>query len=465
MKIPSWLIVVLVSLLACAVARAQGWPDVFSPMQVLNLNLELSDTDWQTVQNDDTLSIEVPAQFWADGEVPITVSVRRKSAQPVQNGTPFKKVALKIDINQFQAGLVWRGLNKLSLETGADENPISEGLAWHLNRMASGPEGYNYEHPAAMGAWVRMNINGHYTGLYLSVEQRDTRFLRNRGLYIPGETWLYDIKSEGQMTIDVGSGDSPTVTQLCYRPFEPGVGGECSTPSQATIIAQLDQLVDVRGMLTMGAIDAFCGNPDAIFSHGKNFTYADFASGRKRMYFPWDLDAVLGGNANSFYVTSSGYGSLMLGIPQYRQLYSQIMNDLLCGPLSEANVVAFIDAIEPVLTPHLAQDPNSEIDGSIADFFDNRRAWMVNRIANVRSQIEGYVPCPPPPPPCGSADFDCDGDVGTDADIESFFACLAGNCPPAAPGCTSTADFNADGDVGTDADIEAFFRVLSGGTC
>jgi len=66
-------------------------------------------------------------------------------------------------------------------------------------------------------------------------------------------------------------------------------------------------------------------------------------------------------------------------------------------------------------------------------------------------------------PPCGSADFDCDGDVGTDADIEAFFRCLAGTCP-ALP-CTSNADFNGDGDVGTDADIEAFFRVLAGGQC
>jgi hypothetical protein len=62
---------------------------------------------------------------------------------------------------------------------------------------------------------------------------------------------------------------------------------------------------------------------------------------------------------------------------------------------------------------------------------------------------------------CGSADFNGDGDVGTDQDIEAFFACLAGNC------CTTcgAADFNGDGDVGTDQDIEAFFRVLAGGTC
>jgi hypothetical protein len=64
---------------------------------------------------------------------------------------------------------------------------------------------------------------------------------------------------------------------------------------------------------------------------------------------------------------------------------------------------------------------------------------------------------------CGSADFNCDGDIGTDADIGAFFACLSGTCP--LPPCTSTADFNGDGDIGTDADIEAFFRVLGGGAC
>jgi hypothetical protein len=60
-----------------------------------------------------------------------------------------------------------------------------------------------------------------------------------------------------------------------------------------------------------------------------------------------------------------------------------------------------------------------------------------------------------------SADFNHDGDVGTDADIDAFFACLAGNC------CTtcSSADFDGNGDTGTDADIEAYFRVLAGGGC
>jgi hypothetical protein len=64
---------------------------------------------------------------------------------------------------------------------------------------------------------------------------------------------------------------------------------------------------------------------------------------------------------------------------------------------------------------------------------------------------------------CGTSDFNGDGDFGTDADIEAFFACLSGSCCGAC--FWGGADFNGDGDFGTDADIEAFFRVLSGGSC
>ncbi len=60
-----------------------------------------------------------------------------------------------------------------------------------------------------------------------------------------------------------------------------------------------------------------------------------------------------------------------------------------------------------------------------------------------------------------TADFDNDGDTGTDADIETFFRCIAGACCPT---CGS-ADFDGDGDTATDADIEAFFRVIAGGPC
>jgi len=41
---------------------------------------------------------------------------------------------------------------------------------------------------------------------------------------------------------------------------------------------------------------------------------------------------------------------------------------------------------------------------------------------------------------------------------------VPGRVVPLGP-CMNNADFDADGDLGTDADIEAFFRVLAGGPC
>jgi hypothetical protein len=81
-------------------------------------------------------------------------------------------------------------------------------------------------------------------------------------------------------------------------------------------------------------------------------------------------------------------------------------------------------------------------------------ASVDGHVANLVAKIR-YSSC------CGSADFNGDGDSGTDQDITAFFACLAGTCCPT---CGSV-DFNSDGDVGTDQDIEAFFRILSGGSC
>ena len=81
------------------------------------------------------------------------------------------------------------------------------------------------------------------------------------------------------------------------------------------------------------------------------------------------------------------------------------------------------------------------------------RAQVLNTCGNAYSEPAALI--------IASADFNGDGDNGTDADIEAFFACLGGDC------CATCglADFNGDGDTGTDADIESFFRVLAGGAC
>jgi hypothetical protein len=136
------------------------------------------------------------------------------------------------------------------------------------------------------------------------------------------------------------------------------------------------------------------------------------------------------------------------------------VNDLTVGQNVLVPLVTPRDAVEG----HNARQYNA-IDGQMT----SPRAWFEGREGYVNDEIPGrafelpFVLRGRRVPLCGTSDFDGDGDAGTDADIEAFFACLAGAC------CASCwhlgADFDGDGDAGTDADIEAFFRVLAGGSC
>ncbi len=46
----------------------------------------------------------------------------------------------------------------------------------------------------------------------------------------------------------------------------------------------------------------------------------------------------------------------------------------------------------------------------------------------IRYTVYGYPELIPQPDPYHSADFNGDGDVGTDADINAFWACLSRSC-------------------------------------
>src|SRR5215213_9378885 len=148
----------LVALLSSAAASgAEGWPAVFNPFRVLTLHLQIDPGDWATVQADADFNDPRPAQFWADGEEPIAVIVKRKSDPPIG-----PKVSLKIDINDTVPGQSWHDLKKLSLENGAEGGIVKEGFAWQMHRLASEHGLYGY--PAAKAAWVRLFVNGELIG-------------------------------------------------------------------------------------------------------------------------------------------------------------------------------------------------------------------------------------------------------------------------------------------------------------
>jgi hypothetical protein len=385
---------------------AQGWPEVFDPFRLLTLNLQVDPADWDTIRRDITNEIEVPAQLWADGEAGILVSVRRKSSRALPSEATPIKVGLKVDVNEYVAGQEWNGLVKLSLENGGDIHPLHEGMAWQLHELASQAGYYGPEPHAALASWVRVNVNGEYIGLYTSVEQRDKRLLENRGVYVKNSTWLYEIDDISAWALEVGNPHSPAFGALCYKPFAAGGKGKnsaCATPGDAALLAQLESLIEMRAMLTQSAVDAFTDNPDALFSHGKNFSFADFAhGGLRRRYYPWDLDAVFRSTTSSIYgtegrrgVKQTEYERLLLNHPTYRAEYNAIVTNLFSGggPLSESEQHAFLDALEPVLAGAITDDPYLGEDSAAT--FAKLEGWISTRIANVLAQAAANGPPPP----------------------------------------------------------------------
>jgi hypothetical protein len=124
--------------------------------------------------------------------------------------------------------------------------------------------------------------------------------------------------------------------------------------------------------------------------------------------------------------------------------------------------------ISPINTSGINQGAGQDASGGDATIgVENADGTIAISIPSIgftgATKVLVYLPGDLCTPTCATSDFDGDGDAGTDADIEAFFSCLAGNC------CDTCwplgADIDADGDSGTDADIEAFFRILAGGNC
>lgn len=403
-----------------------AWPDLYDPFSLYSLHIEtLEAADFEIIRSDTTYDIEVPAWFWAGDEEPVLVSIRRKSASALPNELdPNKKVSYKIDINEYHddpddvdicvnvpgitEGCVskWKGVKKLSLENGDDQDVAQEGVAWYLHRLAS-ESGLNYE--TGFASWVKLYINGQYQGVYVNVEQPDKQFLKNRGIWEPvGDTWLTKMSDQDVPEPKAGPEDddgipSPSSEALCFAPFVDR--GKCATPPDFK--AQLEERINMEGMLTFGAVAAFHYSPDDLFAKGKNFYYVDQGDGLnplwRREYLQWDLDSAFGSMdpERSMYRTGRGkfnqYEKALVDDESdpFREEYNAIIEYLISGdnPVFEAEQLNLdMQAFQALLSNALAEDPNSK---GAAGSFEALAMYFPLRVAAMKSQLPGLPPEPP----------------------------------------------------------------------
>ena len=336
----------------------------------------------------------------------------------------------------------WHGVKKLSLENGDDVDVVSEGLAWFIHSLASEPEQgvYPASHQPGLANWSTLTVHlaqdciqepceffiGDTTSvldpmIYLNVEQPDKQFLKNRGLWFSGETWLYkqdlhgappEVKEAG---CDPEVDDSPAVIELNCAPFIPGTGHtQDNTGTPVCNLADVDRIVDMPVLLAQSAADALAGNPDGILTHVKNFYAVDYSAvgecealpdgtgsleRQKRLHFSWDLDeAIANKNQNVYGKVRKRRGQTVLNQNGYEkqllvdgdgQIFRTQFNQNIIA-LTEHDVIAavhqFLNNMEAILSPHLLADQNSKI-GNPAGHFRGLRSYLTKRAKIIREQV------------------------------------------------------------------------------
>lgn len=423
----------LLYLALATVAQANQSAAVYDPSQLLGLNVELSEQDYQTIRYDETFDIEVPAQFWADGDAErFNVTIRRKSATAIGDKISYR---MTITSRTDDAGIeTWRDVKTLSLENGDDQDVVKEGLAWYLHRLAG-----TTDYRPGLAAWAELTlhvvvsgvdefgqpfsyVDERPQGLYVNVEMVDKQFLKNRDLWVSDQSWLYKQDDIGLPELkdwplddEMAEFPSPAYEALSYSPFQAEVRVRKRvvnpTPGDSILQQDLQGWVNMEALLRLGAVNAYTANPDELFNHGKNFYWADYngTGDDRRLYFPWDLDSAIQGTSAGIYatvehgrrkstVTQHPYQSVILNHPAYRTQFNAIMASLLDGPMSVAAVHQFLDQAEALLSPALLADPNAKIGTTpeaVAEHFSSLRAWIVDRHAHVRSQLAANGPPAP----------------------------------------------------------------------
>jgi len=414
------------------------WDQVYDPFVVRDLNVRVSQADWEILQADETFSILRPATFWSEGETNShAIKIRRKSATALG-----EKISYKVDFGTNR----WHDIKRMSLENGDDNNVVAEGFAWWAHRLA-----INQSYLPSLASWATLTVHVERPlfdeqgaplldelgnrmivadvrpqGLYLNVEQPDKQFLRHRQLWNSSTSYFYKQDDIGlpelKETPSLGA-DSPAYKALDFSPFQAtrtqGKKILNPTPSDASLDTSLNQWIDMESMLRLGAVNAYTDNPDELFNKGKNFFWVDFettASDYRRVYFPWDLDASIRKSDAGIYgtlstTTSKGgkktatvsqhpYQSVILNHAGVRARYNAILLSLLDGPMAKADLQADLVEFETLLTPYLLVDPNNQIGSTptaVADYFANLRRWVAARDASVRSQIAKNGPPAPRP--------------------------------------------------------------------
>lgn len=362
--------------------------ELFTNDTIPTIQLNLTPSDWQTLNDTAVQELYVPGQATLLDETVTNIGIRYKGAfgslyacftNGIRNGN-CDKLAIKLKFNEYVDGQRLFGLKRLNLH--AMENDASfmrEVLAYEAFRE----NGIK----APRTSYVKLQINGDDLGLYLAVENVDGRFTRSN-FDDGGEGNLYkEVWPKSQQTnyylegLKTNEDEFPDVSNFV------NFANAISSSSNEDFVSTLGQYVDPTHWIRYITLSRLVGHWDGVFAwycggsganqqcNNHNFYWYQSRDNQKFTIVPWDYD-------NSFYFNHFQWEA---GIPSWAEATTDcsVQYDLFggksiaphCDPLlgkTRATMWEDYKALaRPLLDGHFSNDNmSSRIDALIEQIDD-----------------------------------------------------------------------------------------------
>lgn len=372
--------------------------ELYDPGRVLEIEIDMDPADWDLLRRETRSFFDVlgsscltappespfnwyPASVTIDGERLDGIAVRKKG---FFGSLDDVKPSLKLDLDELVAGQQYLGRDNLTLNNDkADPSHVKQCLGYQLFRAAGVP--------APRCNFAVVTVNGERLGVYSNVEAIKPAFLRRHfgtedgNLYEgalsdfrPG--WVETFQKKTNET-DPDRSDLEALVPILEGP-------------DADLVAELEAVVDLDAFITFWAMELIVMHADGYARNTNNFyLYDDPATGRFH-FIPWGIDAIMfsdvplpweNGMAPPTTVWAEGVlAHRLYAIPATRDAYLARLQELLDAVWIEEDLLAELDRMEALLTPHVPllelDEFHTTLDG-VRDFVADRRAELEGALA------------------------------------------------------------------------------------
>lgn len=362
-----------------------------------------------------------PDSVWSDFLHPATVVWTTSAGSDTLTEVGFRlrgntsrlaaKKSFKLDLNAFEPGRQWNGLEKLNLN-GEHNDPslVRARVVWDVFRAAG--------LPAPRTGHVALYVNDEYRGVYLHVEHVDEEWIRKRFADDGGNLWKCtypaDLTYAGPDGEDYQFTPPWNANQRVYALTTNRSEDDYTalarlatvlhSASDAELPCALEAVFDVQLYLRTAAAEILCGHWDNYIGNRNNFYLYERPSDGRIAYLAYDVDNTLGiewggnwVNADPFAWAPSGDRPLytrLMAIPRYREDFAWYLRALMDGPFEAAAVQAGAENLLALLGPDAALDLFRTYDYGFTfeDFqlsaeegWGNHVPWGIGEYAAVRT--------------------------------------------------------------------------------